>query len=107
RRMTNEPSSRCTADRSSSTATGIGWIRLQADDARWTAAVDELRSAVQRDDGSLVILRTPGGPTEGHSGLRTADSWDDADDAFPLMRALKDQFDPKGTLNPGRFVGGI
>ena len=30
-----------------------------------------------------------------------------AGDALPLMRAVKAQFDPKNTLNPGRFVGGI
>ena len=28
-------------------------------------------------------------------------------DALPLMRNLKQQFDPASTLNPGRFVGGI
>ena len=27
--------------------------------------------------------------------------------ALDLMRAVKKQFDPKSTLNPGRFVGGI
>ena len=27
--------------------------------------------------------------------------------ALALMRSVKHQFDPKGTLNPGRFVGGI
>jgi FAD/FMN-containing dehydrogenase len=27
--------------------------------------------------------------------------------AIDLMRALKHRFDPKGTLQPGRFVGGL
>ena len=27
--------------------------------------------------------------------------------ALALMRAIKHQLDPKGTLNPGRFAGGI
>ena len=27
--------------------------------------------------------------------------------ALPLMRALKERFDPEGILSPGRFVGGI
>jgi glycolate oxidase FAD binding subunit len=35
------------------------------------------------------------------------DAWGEPGDALPLMRAVKQQFDPKGTLNPGRFVGGI
>ncbi len=27
--------------------------------------------------------------------------------ALVLMRSLKEKFDPKGILSPGRFVGGI
>jgi glycolate oxidase FAD binding subunit len=35
------------------------------------------------------------------------DTWGNPGDALPLMRAVKQQFDPRGTLNPGRFVRGI
>jgi glycolate oxidase FAD binding subunit len=35
------------------------------------------------------------------------DTWGGAGDAFPLMKAVKQQLDPRNTLNPGRFVGGI
>jgi len=35
------------------------------------------------------------------------DAWGNAGDALPLMKAVKQQLDPKNTLNPGRFVGGI
>jgi glycolate oxidase FAD binding subunit len=27
--------------------------------------------------------------------------------AFTIMKALRDEFDPKRVLNPGRFVGGL
>ncbi len=70
-------------------ATGIGFAQFQGDLAA-------LRAAIERDNGSLTIL----GPTK-------LDSWGLPGDALPLMRAVKQQFDPKGTLNPGRFVGGI
>jgi glycolate dehydrogenase FAD-binding subunit len=35
------------------------------------------------------------------------DAWGQPGDALPLMRAVKKQLDPRNTLNPGRFVGGI
>lgn len=50
---------------------------------------------------SLVVERCPASLKE------KLDVWGDPDDGLPLMRALKTQLDPKGILNPGRFVGGI
>jgi glycolate oxidase FAD binding subunit len=38
---------------------------------------------------------------------RQIDVWGPTRGDFPLMQALKAQFDPEGVLNPGRFVGGI
>ncbi|MBD5634681.1 MAG: hypothetical protein IAI49_09405, partial [Candidatus Eremiobacteraeota bacterium] len=35
------------------------------------------------------------------------DGWVDLPPALDKMRALKNRFDPRGTLSPGRFVGGI
>ena len=35
------------------------------------------------------------------------DAWGPPPASFPLMRALKANFDPKGLCNPGRFVGGL
>jgi glycolate oxidase FAD binding subunit len=35
------------------------------------------------------------------------DAWGEPPPSFPLMRALKTNFDPKGLCNPGRFVGGL
>jgi glycolate oxidase FAD binding subunit len=72
-------------------ATGIGWLRRAAGGMR------ELRAAIERNGGSLVIMRDAG----------ELDAWGTAGDTLPLMRALKQQFDPRGVLNPGRFVGGI
>ncbi len=53
------------------------------------------------DSGSMVVLQTPSNPP--------ADSmppWG-AKDPHTLMQAVKHQFDPDQTLNPGRFLGGI
>ena len=40
---------------------------------------------------------------------RTLDPWavPPADPALPLMRRVKERFDPAGVCNPGLFVGGI
>ena len=57
--------------------------------------------------GSAVLEEAPLNLKDG------LDVWDPAGgaagrrDDLPLMRAVKAQFDPEGTLNPGRYVGGI
>ncbi len=72
-------------------ATGIGHAKLNT-----TADIATLRRDLESKGGSLVIL-TP-------SDL---DTWGSPGDTLPLMRAVKQQFDPNGILNRGRFVGGI
>ncbi|MBV9742879.1 MAG: FAD-binding oxidoreductase, partial [Acidobacteriia bacterium] len=62
--------------------------------------LEGLRTQIERDGGSLVVVRQP-------PGREPIEAWGDPGDALPLIRAIKQQFDPKGTLNPGRFVGGI
>jgi glycolate oxidase FAD binding subunit len=81
-------------------ATGITTLRLEGPPARLSPAVELLRAKIESMGGSFVALCQP-------KELETQDVWGNAGDAMPLMRAVKRQFDPKSTLNPGRFVGGI
>ena len=74
----------------------------------WKATSTALRTALLtlRDElakmgGTLVAL---GCPLAVKRGL---DVWGPPSDAQPLMVRIKQRFDPDGTLNPGRFVGGI
>jgi glycolate oxidase FAD binding subunit len=67
----------------------------------------ELLAALRREiaalgtNASLVIERCP-------TVLKQAvDVWGDPGTSVALMRAVKAKLDPKGTLNPGRYVGGI
>ncbi|HYV64454.1 MAG TPA: FAD-binding oxidoreductase [Bryobacteraceae bacterium] len=73
--------------------TGIGYAQIPL---VHEGEIEGLRAKLERDGGSLMIL-----------GISKLDAWGSPGDALPLMRAVKEQFDPKGTLNPGRFVGGI
>jgi glycolate oxidase FAD binding subunit len=80
---------------------GLGWSRLEA--ARPEALRNALLSAraeLEKDAGSLAVMHRP-------AGLETLEAWGSPGDAFPLMLRVKQQLDPRGTLNPGRFVGGI
>jgi len=81
-------------------ATGIGWARFEGEISAIESELRELRAAIERSGGSLVITHRP-------AGISALDAWGNAGDALPLMRAVKWQFDPRGSLNPGRFVGGI
>jgi glycolate oxidase FAD binding subunit len=87
---------------------GIVYLKLQPD--AWTAEpvsalaglVSRLRGFTRGEGGSLVLEACPVAALQGAAGL---DPWGDVGSGFPVMRALKENLDPKGTLNPGRFVG--
>src|SRR6266404_3742447 len=81
-------------------AIGIGWARLEGKVSTIDSVPRELRAELVRGGGSLMVARRPAGMTD-------FDAWGTAGDALPLTSAVKWQFDPQGTLNGGRFVGGI
>lgn len=55
--------------------------------------------ALRAELGSAMVLAA--GPAA------VVDAWGDVPATLATMRALKAQFDPRGVLAPGRFVGGI
>ncbi len=60
-----------------------------------------LRAGAVAMGGSLVI-------TERSALLpQDFDAWGEPTPAVAVMRRIKERFDPRGVLNPGRFVGGI
>ena len=81
-------------------ATGIGWLRLEGDAMNLRDSLQDLREQFERSSGSLVVSYCP-------AGMPPIDAWGNIGDTLPLMKAIKQQLDPKNTLNPGRFVGGI
>lgn len=83
-------------------ALGVGTLRLDGSNAEvLLAALTLLRSEIAQKDGSCVVLHAP-------ADLATRiDVWGAVGDALPLMRRVKEQFDPNNILNPGRYVGGI
>jgi glycolate oxidase FAD binding subunit len=81
-------------------ATGIGWLRLEGKPAELCETLHALRGELESQEGSLAALYLP-------EKAAAFETWGNAGDALPLMKAVKRQLDPKSTLNPGRFVGGI
>jgi glycolate oxidase FAD binding subunit len=65
------------------------------------AFVDWLRVLGKRLNGYVVIEEIDPSLKE------RVDVWGHVGGALPLMKRLKETFDPNGILNPGRFVGGL
>jgi glycolate oxidase FAD binding subunit len=86
-------------------ATGLGSVYFAGQPNDIAATLKQIRARIEALGGSLVIAHRPDA-TSG-PGAWEFDAWGNAGDALPLMRAVKKQFDPKSTLNPGRFVGGV
>jgi glycolate oxidase FAD binding subunit len=78
-------------------AIGIGSLRLDGSPRNLHAALSELRSSCESKGASLTVLRRP-------AAMPPVDTWGTFGDALPLMRVVKNKFDPKNTLNPGRFL---
>ena len=63
--------------------------------------IQELREVLVPRGGSVVVQRAPA------ALKKRVDAWGPAGDKLLLTRRVKEKFDPRGVLNPGRFVGGI
>ena len=81
--------------------TGVTYAALSGGDDAKTQVVEELREIWVRRGGSVVVQRAP---VEVKQRL---DAWGPAGDYLGLTRRVKEKFDPRGVLNPGRFLGGI
>ena len=81
-------------------ATGIAWVRLEGKPGALRSALQLLREELENQGGSLAAMHRP-------EKMPEFDAWGNAGDALGVMKAVKNQLDAKGTLNPGRFVGGI
>lgn len=63
------------------------------------AYVAELREQVAALGGAVVV--------ESNARIGGVDPWGPPGDGFDVMRGLKEQYDPHGILNPGRYLGGL
>jgi len=77
-------------------SSGLGLLKL-----RDKNQVLQIRDRTQAYSGFLTILEAPATVKE------QVDVWGYTGNSLALMRRIKQQFDSKNILNPGRFVGGI
>jgi glycolate oxidase FAD binding subunit len=77
---------------------GLGFFRVRLDNLE---SFLKLRAALQKLRGSFTVLHAP------IEMKKNIDVFGELTTAYPLMVRIKQQFDPKGILSPGRFVGGI
>ena len=63
-----------------------------------TRAVEQMRSLCETHGGFLTLLDAP------TDWKQTMDTWGYRGNALPMMKRLKQHFDPTACLSPGRFV---
>jgi glycolate oxidase FAD binding subunit len=83
-------------------ASGVTFVGLSGGEEEAQALfVEEMREIWVRRGGSVTLQRAP-------LALKNrVGTWDNGGDYVGLIRRVKEKFDPRGGLNPGRFVGGI
>jgi glycolate dehydrogenase FAD-binding subunit len=82
-------------------ASGVTFVGFFGGEEEGSHFVEELREIWVRKGGSVTLQRAP-------LGLKQrVGTWDNGGDYLGLIRRIKEKFDPRGGMNPGRFVGGI
>ena len=82
-------------------ASGVTFVGLSGEEEACAHFVNEMREIWVRRGGSVTLQRAP-------LALKNrVGTWDNGGDYLGLIRRVKEKFDPRGGLNPGRFVGGI
>ncbi len=76
------------------------WARLEATPAG-LELYRRLAAAAREHQGHMIIASAPPAVKQG------LDIWGESPATLALMRRVKQQFDPDGVLNPGRFVNRI
>ena len=86
----------------------VGHVGFGTVEAHWTAdaasvpgLIESARTAVRDAGGAFSIERCPAGLKRG------LDVFGEIGAPLEIMRRMKQQFDPDGTLSPGRFAGRI
>jgi glycolate dehydrogenase FAD-binding subunit len=82
--------------------TGVTYVGFSGGDQEARSqVVEELREIWLRRGGSVVVREASPAFKE------RVEVWGPIGTRFELTRRVKEKFDPRGILNPGRFVGGI
>ncbi|HEY9829634.1 MAG TPA: FAD-binding oxidoreductase [Stenomitos sp.] len=81
-------------------ASGLGRLRFEPGTVT-PQMIKELRQYCESQGGFLTVLEAP------ISLKQQLDVWGYKGNALPIMRQIKQQFDPKNILSPERFVAGI
>ena len=82
--------------------TGVTYVGLSGGDEEARAGVvEELREIWLRRGGSVIVREAS------PSFKERVEVWGPIGTRLDLTRRVKEKFDPRGVLNPGRFVGGI
>jgi len=76
---------------------GVVFARLRG--SRLATLLPSLLAALGTEGSTAVLLAAPPDVKRG------MDVWGPLPDSFPLMQRIKAEFDPRNTLNPGRFLG--
>ena len=82
---------------------GTGYLEAYAAGAPagLRAFAEGVRAAAEQHGGAMSVLG-------GWSALgQEFDAWGRLRTDYELIRAVKNRFDPRGVMNPGRFVGGL
>jgi glycolate oxidase FAD binding subunit len=92
--------SRCEAT-SVTQSVGIAYAELPAPNHNSVMHIELLEDLLEKNGGALTLLKEPRSLQHDLREILSSPA------TLPLMQAVKHQFDPNRTLNPGRFLGGI